>query len=413
MKPRLLFLGQNLPYPPDGGVHLRMYHVMRLLSRTFDLTALLFWRHSERPTTRDVEAGLAGLGALGRVEAFPIPQEHHPARLLWDHGRSLLAGRAYTRYAYQSRAFRERLETLLRTETFDLAHVDSIDLAAYVPMLGQIPTVLGHHAVESILLCRHASVQRSAWRRAYLLRQAKCVEDLERYWCSRVALNTTVSPLDSAGLRRLALGGRFTVVPNGVDTDAFQPAVGRDEGLVFVGGSIGLPNRDGLDYFSADILPLMRAARPDLAVRWLGRCRPGDERAYRPHGIELTGYVTDPRPFIRDAACYIVPLRVGGGTRLKILDAWAMGKAVVSTSIGCEGLDARDGENILIRDTPRGFADAAQQVLADGALRQRLGRGGRETAERLYSWEVIGRDMLKEYESLIFQREPAYAVSAR
>ena len=111
----------------------------------------------------------------------------------------------------------------------------------------------------------------------------------------------------------------------------------------------------------------------------------------------MTGYVDDVRPLMRDAACHIVPLRIGGGTRLKILNAWAMGKAVVSTSCGCEGLAAADGDNILVRDDPRSFAQAVQDVLADRRLRQRLGEAGRATIERLYSWDAIAPDMIRTY----------------
>ncbi|MEO8029747.1 MAG: glycosyltransferase family 4 protein, partial [Gemmatimonadota bacterium] len=118
-------------------------------------------------------------------------------------------------------------------------------------------------------------------------------------------------------------------------------------------------------------------------------------------GIELTGYVQDVRPYVHDAGCFIVPLRIGGGTRLKILDAWAMGKAVVSTSIGCEGLRAVDGQNILIRDSPKEFAEAVALVLRDAALRQRLGAAARQTVEETYSWEVLSQPMIEAYLGVI------------
>src|SRR3990170_777365 len=124
-----------------------------------------------------------------------------------------------------------------------------------------------------------------------------------------------------------------------------------------------------------------------IRVRWIGAASAEEQRSYREqYGVELTGYVADVKPFMHDAACHIVPLRVGGGTRLKILNAWAMGKPVVSTSIGCEGLATADGENILVRDDPKDFADAILAVLRDDDLRRRLGDAGRETVERLYSW---------------------------
>jgi glycosyltransferase involved in cell wall biosynthesis len=172
--------------------------------------------------------------------------------------------------------------------------------------------------------------------------------------------------------------------------------------LVFVGGYSWYPNRDAMAYFGKTILPLVRRRYPDLSVTWVGRAPDAVKRDFENlYGIRLTGYVDDVRPVVSGAACYVVPLRVGGGTRLKILDAWAMGKAVVSTSIGCEGLDARDGENILIRDTPESFAEAVDAVLKDDDLRTRLERNARATAESVYDWSVIGGPMLREYLHLL------------
>jgi glycosyltransferase involved in cell wall biosynthesis len=254
-----------------------------------------------------------------------------------------------------------------------------------------------------MLLRRRAEAESAGWRRAYVSHQAALTERQEREWSERVALNVTVSDQDRRVLEGMASGGNYMVVPNGVDVEFFQPEGGRDQGLVFVGGNTWFPNRDALGYFCSEILPLLREGG-SVPVRWVGRASEQEIEDYRNlHGIELTGYVDDIRPYVRDAACYVVPLRVGGGTRLKILDAWAMGKAVVSTSIGCEGLDARDGENILIRDRPREFADAARMILNDTELRQRLASNARATVERLYSWDGIGGPMIERYMSLLDQ----------
>jgi glycosyltransferase involved in cell wall biosynthesis len=401
-RPRLLFLCQTLPYPPDGGVSIRTYHVLRLLAREFEIDALCFYRRRERINRDAVLAGIDGLRPFAHVEAFPIPQEFHKGRLLWDHARSLLSGRAYTTYTYDSSAFRTRLRELLASRRYALAHVDSLDLAVYLPMLQGLPTVCVHHNIESLLLRRRARSERSLWRRAYIALQGRLLARVERAWWPRVALNVVVSEVDGRQLTSMAPGAPVVVVPNGVDVTAFRPEPGRDDGLVYVGSLDGFPNRDALEYFCEEILPHIRLRCGDrLAVRWVGRCGDGDVRRYRDrYGVELTGYVSDVRRFVRDAACYVAPIRVGGGTRLKILDAWAMGKAVVSTSIGSEGLAVADGVNIVTRDDPEAFAEGVRTVLAEQALRTRLGQGARETAERSYSWEVIGDGMLRAYQGL-------------
>ncbi len=400
-RPRLLFLCQTLPYPPDGGVSIRTYNVLRILARDYAITGLCFFRAKDRPTDDDVQTSLSGLRALGdvEVEAFPIPQEQSRWRLVWDHVRSLVTQRAYTRYAYESAAFRSRLNELLRGPRFDLVHVDSLDLVAYLPVLCELPVVCVHHNVESSLLRRRARSERGL-RRFYMSYQASLLKSEERRWCPRVVLNVTVSPEDRAHFRRLAPGAEYAVVPNAVDIEAFRPLPGKDEGIVCVGGTNWYPNRDALSYLVDDILPRIRALGDPGQVRWVGRATRQIKSLYAGRGIELTGYVQDVRPYLRDAACVVIPLRVGGGTRLKILDAWAMGKAVVSTSIGCEGLRAADGRNILVRDTPDDFAAAVHQLLSDHQLRKSLGEHGRETVERHYSWEVLGPEMLARYRAV-------------
>jgi glycosyltransferase involved in cell wall biosynthesis len=405
-RPRLLFIVQTLPFPPDGGVHIRTFHVMRLLSQLFDITALCFFRRAERPRPEDIAASLDGLRPYAHVEAFPIPQEHDRSRFVWDHLRSVATRRPYTWYAYSSNEVRARVRALVTGGRFDLAHIDSLDLACYLPELRGIPTVCAHHNVESSLLRRRAAAEPGV-RGAYLAHQARLLERCERRWSGGLAMNVAVSPHDQKELQRLAPDARFIQVPNGVDVENFRPVRGRETGIVSVGGINWFPNRDALSFFCDDILPRVRKVSPDVTMSWIGRAEDDERAHYRGrHGVMLTGYVDDVRTPVHNAACFVVPLRVGGGTRLKILDAWAMGKAIVSTSVGCEGLDAVDGRNILIRDTPDGFADAVTQVLADPALRSRLGCAGRDTVERIYSWEVIGRDMLAQYAALL-SRAPA------
>ena len=397
----LLVLCQTLPFPPDGGVNIRTYNVLRLLAREFAITALCFYRASDRRSQAEVEASLAGLRDIASVEAFPIPQERNRVRFLYDHLRSAITGRAYTKYAYESRAVRARLRELLRTRRFGLVHFDSLDLCTYLPAVDHLPVVCVHHNVESRLLHRRAMAEAAPWRKQYITHQARLLEREERYWCPRVALNVAVSANDAQALAGIAPTAPLAVVPNGVDTEYFRPEACVEQDVLFVGGSNWFPNRDARDHFAAEILPRIRSRGCDAPVRWVGHASAADRAVFRDrHGIDMTGYVDDVRPYFRNAACFVVPLRVGGGTRLKILDAWAMGKAVVSTTVGCEGLEAVDGENILIRDTPADFADAVHAVCADASLRRQLGRQARATAERIYGWDTLGENMIAMYSRL-------------
>jgi polysaccharide biosynthesis protein PslH len=400
-KPELLFLCQNLPFPPDGGALIRSFHTLRLLSQEYEVTALCFFRKASRASEDAIRLGKEGLEEFARdVEVFPIPQESSRVRLVVDHLRSVLGGRAYTRWAYESGDFRNRLEHLISTREFSVIHMDSLDLVGYLPALKGRQVVVAHHNVESSLLARRADSE-DAFRRRYLRLQARLTAREERIWCPRVALNVTVSDEDRKALANLAPESRIVVAPNGVDTAAFLPSDEvPDQEIVFVGGHTWFPNRDGMEFFAESILPLVRKSHPEVRVTWVGRARQPIVDAMAAKGVEMTGYVDDIRPYVSRAKCFIVPLRVGGGTRLKILDAWALGKALVSTSAGCEGLVKRHGENILIADSPQDFAAAVGKVLDDDALRRRLEEGGRRTVEEHYDWSAIGVPMLDEYRRL-------------
>jgi len=403
-RPRLLFLCQTLPWPPDGGVWIRTFNVLRMLARAFDVHALCFERtgEGERSGGYSVDAATRALSRYARVETFPIPQAGDRLRFVWDHLRSVASGHVYTRYRYESSAFAERIRALRSEVPFDLVHMDSLDLAVYLPLIGDLPIACVHHNVESALLERRAQVEGGAAGFYYGF-QARLMRREERRYTPHLALNVMVSPADREVLLEHAPGARADVVPNGVDVDEFRPEPPQSEdAVVHMGGTNWFPNVDALEHFCEDILPLLRAAGLASPIRWVGSARPEQQAAYRArYDIELTGYLDDVRPAMRDSLCNIVPLRIGGGTRLKILNSWAMGKPVVSTSIGCEGLDARDGENILIRDDPKSFAEAILALRDDVDLRRRIGAAARRTVEEIYSWEVVGARMNDLYRGLL------------
>jgi glycosyltransferase involved in cell wall biosynthesis len=194
------------------------------------------------------------------------------------------------------------------------------------------------------------------------------------------------------------------VVPNGTDTDYFQPngPAPSDGQVAFVGPTSSHPNRDAVEFLLHEIWPRVHAGERSASLQLIGRSTPADQARYNAvPGVNAVGHVPDIRPALAEAVCCVVPIRIGGGTRIKILDAWAMGKAIVSTSIGCEGLEVVDGENMLIRDTAAAFADAVLQILGDVELRRRLEHNGRRTAIERYSWTSVGQSLRSAYDRLI------------
>lgn len=394
-RPRLLVLSQALPYPPDGGVKIRAWHTWRELSAAFDITALCFYRRA----TTSPDQGRSGLADVAAVEAFPIPQENSRVRLVWDHLRSVVSGRVYTRYVYDAPRFGQALRELLARGGWSAVHAESLDLSGYFGLVQDAPLICVHHDMQSQLLTRRASAE--PWPRGpYLRRQALLMQREERDWAGRVALNVVVSEADRRTLLTLAPSARVLVAPNGVDTAAWTPAArgeGEVDDIVFVGGSDWFPNLDGLGWFTESVLPLLRQHRPGLRVRWVGRATTAERQRLAGDGVESTGYVDDPRPYVAMARCVIVPIRIGGGTRIKLLEAWAAAKAVVSTAVGAEGLEAVDGDNILIRDTPQEFASAVAGMLDSPELRARLGDAGRATVLRRYQWTAVGQILRTAY----------------
>lgn len=407
MRRRVLFLSQCLPFPPDSGVTNRTYHILQELQRSFDVTLVAFSRRNHQ---RDAAARANATQALSRElsaveEPVAIEAEWSLGKKLRIHLASLLSGKAYTFFEYGNPAFGSELKRALEREPPDIVHVDSMDLFRWLPLLPDVPIACTHHNVESDLLRLRAEHITNPALGAYVALQARRVERVERELCPRVAMNVMTSDVDASRIRALAPGSRTAVVPNGVDTNFFCPTPedavvpGR---ITFLGPTYMFPNRDGIEFFLASIWPMVRNECPEATLHLIGKTPLRDKEEFESTaGVTSQGYVPDIRPHFSAAACSVVPLRVGGGTRLKILDAWAMGKAVVSTSVGCEGLNAVDGDNILIRDRPADFATAVAQVLRDSELRQRLSRGGRETSERVYAWPVIGRKLTSLYNEML------------
>jgi polysaccharide biosynthesis protein PslH len=406
---KILWLNAGLLLPLDKGGKLRTWHLMRHLARRHRITWLSY-ADSDQPAS-DIEGMSAVAERVHVVPRRPVPKGS--PRFLAHAAMHLVRPLPYAVGAYVSRAYRQRLASLLATERFDLVVCDFLPPAANLPATMPCPTVLFTHNVEAEIWRRHYETTTSWWRRDLMKQQWRRMLRFERRAVRRFDLVLAVSNTDGETLQRLygPLASAVRVVPTGVDTSFFAPLPiqPRRTHMVFTGSMDWLPNEDGMLFFVRDVLPLIREKAPAATLSIVGRApTPAVERLGREAGIEVTGRVDDVRPQIAKGAVYVVPLRIGGGTRLKIFEAMAMGKAVVSTTIGAEGLPVRDGEHVRIADDPQAFADAVLHLFNDDQERERLGQHARELVVDHYDWSAAAAEL----EGALLRLRPSRYVEA-
>jgi len=280
---------------------------------------------------------------------------------------------------------------VILSNSYDLWICDFVYPAPLVPWDDQVTKVFFAHNVEAQVWERYHRVTRNPFWRWVSWREYHAMAKAERMYVSKADHLVTVSELDREFFSQYFDRSRITVIPTGVDTDYFQPLPEdeRTNHLVFTGSLDWVPNDDGACYLVTKLLPHVRSEIPEVTLCIAGRNPSSNLKALgRDYGVEVTGWIEDIRSCLREAAVYVVPLRVGGGTRLKIFEAMAMGKPIVSTTIGAEGLPVTDGENIIIRDDSREFAAAIVRLLRDPEARTRIGRAARKTVEERYTWKA-------------------------
>lgn len=401
----ILFLSQIIPYPPHGGVLQRGYNIIRELSKHCRVH-LLAYVHKDVLGTKELldESRQELLKFCAGVEYFDLWPKRSALHKYGGFISSLLSPLPFSVLAHRSGAFRDRVNEVVRNEKISLVHFDTIALAQFSGPRITVPKVLTHHNIESGLMERRANVEANALKKLFLSNQARKLRDYELSESPKFDLNIFVSSVDEESFRQSVPGITSSVVPNGVDTSYFEPRYGREKpALIYTGGMNMFANKDAVLYFLNSIWPLIKSRVPGVKFYAVGQDPPpelvrmGKSDPY----LEVTGYLQDIRQHVADASVYVVPLRVGGGTRLKVLDAMAMGKAIVSTSIGCEGIEAVNGRELVVADDPESFAQSTCELLASPERRVELGRAARRLVENRYSWEIIGRDLVNSYERTI------------
>lgn len=398
---RILFASARLPFPLDTGAKIRTFHLLSAAARKHEVVLV-----APVSTDREREAVAPLTERLPDVtlDVVDVPAPTRSiGRLAIAAGRNVLDPLPLTWMRYQWPALRQRLAEHGATGAFDLLHCDHVQIA---PLALNTPIrcrVIDAHNIESALMHRVAwTIRRPEMRLALAWQAAKALR-AERRLYRRFDRALTCSAIDRDRLQALAPRTPVTVVANGVDTRYFSPVDHPEEPatVAFTGSMDWAPNVDAVRYFIREILPRARSRWPALRFVVVGRNAPIGIVPRGTPGVEITGTVPDIRPLVSAAAAVVVPLRAGGGTRLKILEAWAMRKAVISTSLGAEGLRVEDGRNILIADSSDDFAAGIDRVLGDTALRARIADGGYRTALSRYDWSRIGEQLLTAYDDAV------------
>jgi polysaccharide biosynthesis protein PslH len=386
--------------PLDTGGRIRSYHILRKLSCRNNITFFTFY--AEHPNDRHGELDSIFSHVVRQPLRLPDPKTFGG---LAHYARHLFSRQPFQVAKYCLPQVSESLIRLLQREKFDVIVCDFLVAAGIIPWNFPCPKVLFTHNVEAIIWKRHFEVARNPLWKALCWREYRATVRAECRYLNLADHVVTVSGTDRDLFARLIEPAKITVIPTGVDTDFFQPAGIEEQPntLVFTGSMDWMPNEDGIFYFVKKILPQIQRNIPNTFLLVVGR-RPSErllQLARTTEGVQIVGMVEDIRPYLQRGSVYIVPLRVGSGTRLKIFEAMAMGKAVVSTSIGAEGLPVQTGRDIVIADNPDEFANAVVGLLRDRVRRDQIGLAARELVVRAHTWDSVVQDFESVLETVL------------
>jgi polysaccharide biosynthesis protein PslH len=391
----LLFLTPQLPFPPRQGTAIRNWGLIKHLAQRHAITLLSFTEPDQTPVPAELQAVCA------RVVTVPMPHRTRADRL-----RTLFSSQADLARRLWSEDFAHALTTLLRESAFDLVQLEGLELASYLPFLTHQESGVRHtkllydaHNAEYLIQRRAFSNDLrlpARWPAAlYSLSQTRRLKKFEAETCCAADGVTCVSKEDAEALQRLAPALKPVIVPNGIDLADYQAQrtsrnIQAGAKLVFTGKMDYRPNIDAAAWFIEAIWPRIRAVRPETQFFVVGQKPPEKLRRLNGrNGVVVTGAVDDTRPYIAEAAVYVAPLRMGGGTRFKLLEAMALARPIVSTTLGAEGFDVRSGQELLLADTPAEFAAAALKLLDTSTQAEVMALAGLAFARASYDWSVI------------------------
>ena len=396
---KILFLTQVLPYPLDSGPKIRAYYVLRQLAAEHQITLVSFVR-----TQSETKAAEHLRLYCKEVHLLPIVRSR--TRDTWHMAGSLLSGRPFVIQRDRSASMWKSLKAITSKDSYDVIHTDQLNMAQYALECPARARILdAHNAVWTVVrrLC-----QNTPWglHRLLLELEWRKMRRYEGEVCSRFDRIIAVTEEDRCALASISENSRdMRVIPIAVDATALRKVQrdGESKRIISIGTMFWPPNVEGMLWFVEVVYPLIKREIPEATLDIIG-ARPVPEikeLAQKSSDIRVLGYMEDVVPSLRQSAVFVVPLRAGGGMRVKILDTWALGIPIVSTSIGCEGIaGAIHEENILVADQPAEFADQVVRVMRDENLARRLIHNGRGTVETSYDWRSLYGDYVRLYHEL-------------
>jgi sugar transferase (PEP-CTERM/EpsH1 system associated) len=396
--------------PPDLGGRIRSYQILRQLAAKHEVTLFTFYAAQSPDPHPELKT------EFHEVLYWPlaIPSDRS-FRELFRFALQVSRSWPYSVSKYCRQEVIAALQKHLSERRYDLIVCDFVFAAGAIPWKIACPKVLFTHNVEALIWQRHAQVSRNPLWKLVAWGEYQKMLRFERFCLERSQHVLAVSEADRAFFTRFVDLAKITVVPTGVDTEYFsaRKVTEHRDSLVFTGAMDWMPNEDGILYFVRSILPLIRKEIPGVTLTIAGRNPSGKLRAAvaADNKIEVTGKVEDIRPYVHKSSVYVVPLRIGSGTRLKIFEAMAMGKAIVSSTLGAEGLPVSHGRELLIADSPQEFAGAVVCLLRDRQQRARLGSAARQLVEERHSWRMVAAEVDGVLQRIVDQQLAVYAGS--
>jgi glycosyltransferase involved in cell wall biosynthesis len=410
---KILWLKTELLHPIDKGGKIRTYHMLKRLKRDHEITYLALSSEGD-----SIEALDRATEYCHRVLTVPwSASQKRSLRFYGDLLRNVASPLPYAVQKYHSLKMRQMIERELGKGRYDLLVCDFLAPSLNLPGLSGCASLLFQHNVEAAIWRRHHETASGRLKKLYFYSQWRKMRVYEEAACRKFDAVVAVSTADRDAMRDDYGLPHVYDVPTGVDTDYYKPlSEARDPfGLVFTGSMDWLPNEDAILYFAKRVLPRVAAVFPQVSLTVVGRSPTQQllDLALSNPRIKVTGRVDDTRPYVDAAAAYVVPIRIGGGTRLKIYEAMSMARPVISTSIGAEGLPLRNGEDLLIADGPGEFGEAVIRVLADPGFAARIGERSRRVVCEQFDWDRAATAFARAAEAAVRRRGSNFEKSDR